>query len=573
MKRIIFGVVALIFGYFVFVFLVSGYAKWFFSGMYKIEFANIEQKMDKDGVFHVHEIITFEMKEPFRGVYREVPQSRAVNIENVKLWIENFEGEWVEFLEKNSKGFKARVWISKAPISPEKMKRVVLHVKYDAKYVYEKGKDVSQVFRKFWGEDWNSPVENLVARFIFPKNVRLLKVYSHPKLNVQKKGNEYIFSAKNIPPNTFLEARFLMEKIPVKYQYENPMLTLKSAEEIENDFTKKYVFSIFLPPITFAVVVVLLFLVFNFFGKEKKVSYQGVYEREIPYPDTPDIVNAIVINQLGKIDENGINAVIMDLYRKGFLNLDKKGYIEVLEKEGNLNSTEGYFYQFLKKYSRDGIFSFSDLKKALSRDKKLAKEFLDDFKVYKTLVLDEARSRNYLSVKGTYISYVIGITSVIASFLYFLVFFKQNFLYQFIFSGLLFLAGGITFILPRDVFGSWSKEGREYYLKWINFMKFLEDYSALSMYPPESVILWEDYLVYATALGIADKVEKHLKKVAPKEFEESRLYYYPYMGFGRQFVVMSTVATSAVSASSSNTFSGGAGGVGGGSGGGGGGAF
>ncbi|SHH54544.1 DUF2207 domain-containing protein [Thermosipho atlanticus] len=572
MKKVIISIFGLILAYIIFVLFISGYVKWFFGGMYEIESANIEQVMDENGILHVHEIITFKMKKPFRGVYREIPQSRAVNIENVKLWIENVEGEWVEFLEKDSRGFKARVWISKTPISPEKLNKIILHVKYDAKYVYEKGQDIGQVFRQFWGDKWDSPVRKLTAHFSFPQNVKILKVYSHPKIMFQKNGNEYIFNIKNIPPNTFAEVRFLIDNFTAEYQYNNPSLTLKEVEKIESNYSRKYVFSFVLPPITLFVIIGLLILTFNFFGKEKNISYEGIYEREIPYPDPPDIVNAIVVNQLEKIDENGINAVIMDLYRKGFIKLDKKSII-VLEKEGNLNSTEKYFYDFLKKYSSDGVFSFSDLKKSLSKDKRLAKEFLADFKAYKSIVLDEAKSRNYLSLKGTYISYIIGIFSILFSFLYFAVFFKLNLLYQGIFSGILFVLGGSIFAFPRDVFGSWSKEGRKYYLKWVNFMNFLQDYSALSMYPPESVILWENYLVYATALGIANKVEKYLKKVAPKEIEESRLYYYPYMGFGRQFLIISSVATSTVSASSSGTFSGGAGGIGGGSGGGGGGAF
>jgi uncharacterized membrane protein len=88
--------------------------------------------------------------------------------------------------------------------------------------------------------------------------------------------------------------------------------------------------------------------------------------------------------------------------------------------------------------------------------------------------------------------------------------------------------------------------------------------------------LWEDYLVYATALSIADKVEKHLKKLIPKDIDVNEtVYYYPYRRFGRQFYVVSTVAHSTVYGNSSGKggFSGGAGGIGGGSGGGGGGAF
>ncbi|OOC36754.1 hypothetical protein SU69_03710 [Thermosipho melanesiensis] len=559
--------------YFVFFVFVTGYFDDFFK-VYKISSANVEQVMDSNGILHVHEIITFDMKKPFRGVYREVPASRAVEIENVKLWIENVEGEWVE-LEKDNKSFKARVWVSKTPISPEKVDKLILHVTYDAKYAIEKGKDISQVFRQFWGNEWDSTVGKLTAKFIFPKEANIVKVYVHPKVDVEKIGNSYTVSINNHPKRSFAEARFLIDNFSPKYLYRNPTLTLNEVEEIEKKYSLRHTLSLILPPISIILVILLLVLTFYYFGREKDIQYHGIYERKIPYKDTPDIVNAIVVNQLKKIDKDGISAVIMDLYKKGYLELDKEGkYIKVLEKEGDLPLTERYFYEFLKKYSTNSLFSFSELKKTLSKDKSLAKEFLGDFGAYKSTVLDEAKSRGYLSLMGTYISYVLASFSIVLAIAYFILFSSVTFKYQLFFSGVLFVLGGVVFLLDRDVFGSWSKEGREYYVKWNKFKEFLLDFSALSKYPPDSIILWEEYLVYATALGIADEVEKHMKKLVPKEISDDSIYYYPYRRFGSQFFAVSYVATSAVSSSSNGGgFSGGAGGVGGGSGGGGGGAF
>ncbi|MCD6545998.1 MAG: DUF2207 domain-containing protein, partial [Thermotogae bacterium] len=141
------------------------------------------------------------------------------------------------------------------------------------------------------------------------------------------------------------------------------------------------------------------------------------------------------------------------------------------------------------------------------------------------------------------------------------------------------ISGSIILVLPRDVFGKWSKIGREYYLKWKNFEKFLTDFSLLSEHPPESLIIWEDYLVYATALGIADKVEKNLQKLIPKEIWEEEsghpfIYSVSMVGYLRSNLTsLRNTATSVSSNSSSHGGGGGAGGAGGGSGGGGGGAF
>jgi uncharacterized membrane protein len=158
--------------------------------------------------------------------------------------------------------------------------------------------------------------------------------------------------------------------------------------------------------------------------------------------------------------------------------------------------------------------------------------------------------------------------------------FPYNDMYDFYFimSMIYWISGSFVLVLPRSVFGRWTKIGREYYLKWKNFAKFLTDFSTLSQHPPESIILWEDYLIYATALGIADKVEKNLKKLVPEEIWEQEsehpyIYYMPMSYLRSEFSSLRSVAVSSTSSTSSGSGGSSAGGAGGGSGGGGGGAF
>ena len=69
------------------------------------------------------------------------------------------------------------------------------------------------------------------------------------------------------------------------------------------------------------------------------------------------------------------------------------------------------------------------------------------------------------------------------------------------------IAGIISIILPQKVGGRWTQEGVDYDAKWQAFKKYIQDFSLIKEYPPESVIVWNQFLVYATALGVADKVE------------------------------------------------------------------
>ena len=51
-----------------------------------------------------------------------------------------------------------------------------------------------------------------------------------------------------------------------------------------------------------------------------------------------------------------------------------------------------------------------------------------------------------------------------------------------------------------------TKKGEENYKNWIAFKNFLEDYSYIEQRNMQDVYLWQYYLAYATALGIADNV-------------------------------------------------------------------
>jgi uncharacterized membrane protein len=50
--------------------------------------------------------------------------------------------------------------------------------------------------------------------------------------------------------------------------------------------------------------------------------------------------------------------------------------------------------------------------------------------------------------------------------------------------------------------------------RWAAFRRFMEDFSAMKDAGPNVLALWESYLVYATALGVAEKLIENLKLVA-----------------------------------------------------------
>ena len=130
--------------------------------------------------------------------------------------------------------------------------------------------------------------------------------------------------------------------------------------------------------------------------------------------------------------------------------------------------------------------------------------------------------------------------------------------------------------------------------QWKGLVKFLKNYSLLSEKGVLDLVLWEKYLVFATALGIGEKVVEELKANYPEVFiqekwdDEKMLNEYPIIYFAcnphyaslnisNSFYAISSIGSSTqkayktsqsqIAAHSSSSGSGGGGGFSGGGGG------
>lgn len=63
-----------------------------------------------------------------------------------------------------------------------------------------------------------------------------------------------------------------------------------------------------------------------------------------------------------------------------------------------------------------------------------------------------------------------------------------------------------------------TEQGIEKTKQLLGLNKFLLDYSLIATRTPNEVVLWDDYLIFASLFGIADKVAEEFKKIAPDYF-------------------------------------------------------
>ena len=540
---VLFGITQLING-------AGGYLVWFYSSKYSIKSVDITQTLHNDGSLSVHEIIHVKMRKPFRGLFRYIPESRYVQLSDVNIWVDEVQNPDIQFVHLTDTSFHAQVWFKKSHEEiPATGQEYTLHVQYMATGVIESGADCSQIFRQYWSEGWDAPARNLTVTYHFPDHLIPDKIYTHPKASLTTDGNTIVLKKKSLPPNRFGEIRFFYENLlNVNHAVKNQGLKQAEVKRIESYYSSEWINKKIIPPIVYAIFISLIWILFRYLGKEPKIDYQGIYERELPTNDSPDFVNSVVKNLTKMVDRDGMAAVILDLYRKDYISFTpkeqpsghfnhEKNIIYFTDKKSNdLPPTEEALYNLLKGYSENNQLNLKRLESTVSNNTNKAQEFNHNLNKYQETVRKQTKSRHFFSKTGYTISFIFGFIMIIAGFVmqfYITSFPNEELIVESnLYLALFLLTGSVLLFLPKEVFGQWTKEGLTFYHKWNNFEQFIDDMSLLNEHPPESVKIWEEYLVYATALGCADTVVDSLKNVIPEskwhEMTDHTYFYSTY---------------------------------------------
>lgn len=290
---------------------------------------------------------------------------------------------------------------------------------------------------------------------------------------------------------------------------------------------------------------------------------------------------------------DGFKATIMDLIDRKYLLIEKEpssqeGYgfddsLFLKVNQGKDKSTLKGFEQdvlnFLEEFADEGLISLDQISADLS-NLETAKSFRETYMGWRAGIKDEYLSDDQLgkifNKKGDTYLKIFGIVGIVLAAIVFFFTITDPLpaaSYALVASIVLGLVSIISLLLPQKVGGQWTTYGEEYDAKWHNFKKYIQDFSLIKEYPPESVAIWNKYLVYATALGAAEAVKKAMELYLPSDqLEGSDIYLFHYYGgYALLSSSLNTGITTATSGSGGDF--GGVGGVGGGSMGGGGGAF
>lgn len=496
-------------------------------------------------------------------------------------------------------------------------------IEYKVQNAVTKYNDYAELYWQLLGKDFEISAKKVTGTIVLPSNANSkedIKVWGHiDTLNgtiYATDLNKIEFEVNGYSGKRMLEVRTLFptEMITSAGRTKNVSILQSVIEEetkwaeeanARRDANKKIITAMIAVPalildIIFAITIIRANK--NPIRNQKKFvpEQEMEYYREVPRKNaTPgeavqllqkNITKTLNYNDLGKV----FSAVLLNLKLKGYLDFEidetkkdkdkEKISIRMIKKSNaeELASEEKEVYAFLEQATlrkEDRTLTLKELQKVIKSNPEKIQKLGEGMgkNIHSTLttesLLDEKKAKEYSSTTGIIVLQVVFLIFYLM-FAFMIVMAEEigfNTLTKVIMLitsilGVVSIAKKIGILRKINVF---TQKGINEIEEWKGLKKYMEDFSLLNEREVPDIVIWEKFLVYATALGIAEKVIKQLKMVYPN-FEQltGTDYTMMYMMMHTDF---SSSFSSAISSSISSTYSSATGGGGGFSGGGGGG--
>ena len=565
-----------------------------FAASFRIEKLDIEANLQKDGSMVVSEAVTYDIDE-INGVYFDIDAKGFGELQYIQVFEDDSTGG---FKEVDSSNYEVSV--------SDELYRIKLYSKNHNnrrtfKFVYKLPEaitvydDVAQFNRKMVGKEWQQGINYITAKVIIPVSASYdnsnILVFGHGPLTgeVDKEGNTVIYKLNNYYPGDFLEAHILMEP-EIFSEYNKSKIVHKDMKQKLLDMEAKFadeanaerdkairqqemINKVFEKPgLVFGALSsiwgLLMYYIHVIFKRKNKVKNSvGKYLRELPDNSSPALVGGFMTNS---VNDNEILATIVDLIRRKVLSLensDKNSIITLTGSTKNLSEQEKAIVDIYINDFGDG--KSLDLK-SFGFFQKVPMSVARKFEKWRAMVQSEMNRKNLtyegFGCLGVIFFALFGPILAFAGLIFGMVTGNKMFLLIVVMGIILFVSGAKA-KYPR-------KELAEAKDKWQAFKNFLSDYSQLEEAKITSVHLWEQYFVYAVALGVSEKVVKAYKKaldmgVINDVQEVNSLAYSPIFNtmFSRSFSNLNGMvsrtnsgASSAIASSRRSSSSGGGGG-------------
>ena len=537
----------------------------------------VNAELLENGDLDIVEDITFNFREKYNGVFREIVLKNTAGIDGIRV-VENSKDKVLEYkmVEKAKKGDE-NVFLLKeekhsitlqiftpSKNTEEKNFRII----YTVKDVAKKYNDIGELYYKFLGSENDTSIDFFSVNIILPeKDVNnKVKIFAHGPLNgeIHKVSDNTInLQVDDVPKDTFIEARILFPKefIPTsqntidKDAYSDIMEEeARLKEKIQEKIVKREARGILFGNIAiiFAAIEMLIFILLIIKYRRLKDIHTETTYSEVPEDNTPAVVSYISSHA---ISINTIIATVLDLYRKGYIKIHngeefkKKNealkdftITKVKEENNNLLSHEKYFINWLIDIMGDGnSVTTNDIE---SYSKNNSSMFTKHYSKWIELIKEDAHYKGYFDGNTKKYGLPLVIIFPIGLILSIIALVHENILgLPLIFTSILMLIQGIMLLSRR------SNYGYVEYKRWMAFKKHMkklekdDSIDSLDEYPKDIS------LIYGLALGIHNNI---LDKFDIKVTDGENTYSYGWMYW---YFILNNDKNNAFNKSINNSFS------------------
>jgi len=481
---------------------------------------------------------------------------------------------------------------------------VPFRVSYVAKNAAKRYLDVSELYWQFVGDQTDVASGPVHIEIAPPMQGALVGVWAHGPLTgtiTTSTAGVVTLDVPELPANTFVEARVLYPAaaLPNAPIIQEERLQTVLGEEATwakeaNAARTKARLGLFL---VIGLSGLLSFggagfawWAFQTHGREYKPQFPGGYLREDPRPDLPPAVVGAVW-RMGSVTDGDVAATLMDLADKGIVAMrpitehhdgilgigakDETSFELGLNPNRKLTAigpTDQILLDVLfEKIGAGGVVRVDEIKSFAKDHPRAFADYMQGWKdecesVADTLGMFESHSWSWQI--GMYVlAALVGTVGIFASV------WGQTF-----WPILMAAPASIGIIVAGIYMRRRSRQGNELYAQYKAVHDFLRDFSRLHEAPPQSIVIWNRFLVLAVVFGLGAEVIKQLQVKAPEIVSDpgfQTMYWWVYSSPGGTspvgFLESGIASASQIAASANSSASGGGGGFSGGGGGGGGG--
>ena len=498
-------------------------------------------------------------------------------------------------------------------------------IRYTVKDVIKKYNDCAELYWQFVGSEFEISADSITGIIKLPNKVSNkdeLKVWGHTEyLN----GEIYVtdldiveFNVNKYKSGNFVEVRiamptYLFEKVSSENISQEEKLDDIIKEETEwaneanarRDRRNKNFKLLILATILVNTSIGIMFSKKikknkQFLEKNPNIlpEQQLEYYRELPdKEETP--LEAVFILKTGYKQSclpNVFSATILNFALKGYVRIEQEGKtIKILLnkiKTDELTGDEKKVLEILRAASNNNELTMAELEKYIKNYPSKLMNLNSTFeKVSKTQASEKGKfDTNRFNKQIVYaeknVGYIFLLIIIITASIFTIGYAYKNVQSMLITCTIISLAFFIVVTIINLIlnikittsFNGFTQKGINEQEQWKAFKKYMEDFSYLNEKEVPQLVLWEKYLVFATAFGIADKVLKQLKVKYPELNDPDTIHsmilfnsMYNSNGFNTKFINSINTSTSRMYSSTYSSGSGGGGGFSGGGGFGGGG--